>query len=244
MPGPAALFDVTYRLDRMLSSQGDGTGIIEQNVAGVSITAATTAAPVECTANAHPYASGDWVFIDGATGTTEINGLRQVVKTGANTFTLKDSGGTAIDSAGAFGGTVDSNYAFVVKPGATEAYDLVRINIAGGDASAWVVGGMLGVAALTNGIIVAVYGASGLIKTLTSTPIKGWHDWAMVAGSDMGTTIDITNNKLEAAVRWTFAKTSPAINIDGALGEMLVMYSQDDLDGLTFLQAGVQGTIS
>jgi hypothetical protein len=78
------------------------------SLAGVSITGATTASPVVCTAATHGYLSGDWLWIDGATGTTEINGLREVVKVDANTFSLLDESGAAVNSAGTFGGTVDS----------------------------------------------------------------------------------------------------------------------------------------
>jgi hypothetical protein len=225
----------------MLSSQGDGTGTTEQNVAGVSITGATTASPVVCTAASHGYADGDMLFIDGATGTTEINGLHIVTNKDTNTFELTDLDGDAVNSAGTFGGTVDSQRAYFIAPPSGKIYDIVRMNVAGSDASAWVVGGMLGVAALTNGIIIAVYRGSTLRKTITPTPIKGWHDWAMLAGVDMGMIGDVANNKFEAAVRMTFAKSDGPIRLDGGSLDRLIMYTQDDLDGLSGLQAAVQG---
>jgi hypothetical protein len=225
----------------MLSSQGDGTGTIEQAAAGVSITGATTADPVVCTATSHGYSDGDLLFIDGATGTTEINGLRYVANKDTNTFELTDLAGTAIGSAGTFGGTVDSNLAFHIAPAAGKIYDIVRLNVAAGDGSAWVVGGMLGVAALTNGIILAVYRGNTLRKTITPMPIKGWSDWAMIAGSDVSTIADNTANKVEAAVRATFSKSENPIHLDGDQSDIFVMYTQDDLDGLTFIHAAVQG---
>lgn len=232
------------RIDQMLSSQGDGTGTIEQNVAGIAITDATTASPTVVTATSHGLSVGDWVFIDGATGTTEINGLREVATVpDANTFTLLDEDGDSVGSAGSFGGTVDMNIAFIIKPPSGVTYYLARLNVAAGDTSAWVVGGMLGVSALTNGILVRLYdGAASAFQNLTPTAVKGWHDWAMLAGSDIVTTIDITNNKIETSVGATFTKSTPdEIRLNGDNGDFLVMYSQDDLDGLSFLQAAVQG---
>lgn len=232
---------VLRRIDQLLTSQGDGTGSFAQNIAGVAITGATTADPVVCTAASHGYSDGDLVFIDGATGTTEINGLRYIANKDTNTFELTDLEGTAIGSAGTFGGTVDSQLAFHIAPPAGDQYEIVRLNAWGADASAWVVGGMLGVAALSNGIIIAVYRGNTLRKTITPTAIKKWGDWAMIAGVDMGLIGDAGNNKFEATVRATFSKTEDPIRLDGDEDDVLVMYTQDDLDGLSGLQASVQG---
>lgn len=232
---------VLRRIDQMLTSQGDGTGTSDQNIQGVSITGATTADPVVCTAASHGYSDGDLLFIDGATGTTEINGLRYVRNSETNTFELEDLDGNAIASAGTFGGTVDSNLVFHIAAPAGDQYEIVRLNVAAQDASAWVVGGMIGEAALTNGIIIAVYRGSALRKTITPTPIKGWHDWAMLAGVDMGEIGDVANNKYEMAVRATFSKTEDPIRLDGDQNDILVMYTQDDLNGLSGMQAAVQG---
>ena len=225
----------------MLSSQGDGTGTIEQNIQGVTITGATTADPVVCTAASHGYSDGDLLFIDGATGTTEINGLRKVTSADTNTFELLDLDGNAIASAGSFGGTVDSNLVFHIAPPAGAIYDIVRLNVAASDESAWVVNGYIGIAALTNGIIIAVYRGSSLRKTITPTPIKSWHDWSMLAGVDIGAIGDVANNKFEMSVRATFSKTEDSIRLDGDYGDILVMYTQDDLNGLSGQQAAVQG---
>ncbi len=231
------------RIDQMLSSQGDGTGVIAQNLDGRTVSAATTATPTVVTCTTHAVSVGDIVFIDGVTGITEVNGLMRVLTAPTvDTLTLEDLDGNQIGSAGTFGGTADLNPVFNVEPSSTEDYLLDRLNVAVGDASAWVVGGMLGLAALTNGIIVAVYRGATLRKTITSTPVKGWHDWAMIAGSDVATTIDVAGgNKHEAVVRATFSKPEQPIHLDGSQGDILVMYTQDDLAALTTLQAGVQG---
>ena len=231
------------RLDRILCSQGDGTGTYEQNVAGVAITAATNADPIVATAEGHGYSDGDLVFIDGGTGLTTINGLRVVTEKTTDTFKLYDTAGDSVAGDGAFGGTVDTNLAFWVKPSATQTFSLERMNIVAGDASAAIVDGMIGVARLSNGIIVALYRGTTLVQLLTPIPVKGWNDWNLAAGVDAGLT-DILANSYDAACRWTFSKTSPPIKLSGAAGESIVMYSQDDLDGLSALRAAVQGTVA
>jgi len=230
------------RLTQALSSQGDGSGDVEMSLAGVSITGATTASPSVCTAATHGYLSGDWLWIDGATGTTEINGLREVVKVDANTFSLLDENEDAVNSAGTFGGTVDSHQAFLVRPSSTQVFELERMNGLAADSSAPVVDGLLGVTRLTNGIRVALYNGSGLIQHL-SPAIKGWNDWALVCGGADASLADITNNKLESGFRWTFANYGPRVRLSGPDGEFLVVYSLDDLDGLTGLRMAVQGEI-
>ncbi len=242
MGDPGASRNLLRRVDQMLSSQGDGTGVIEQAIAGRTVSGATTASPTVVTCTTHAVVVGDLVFIDGVTGVTEINGITRVLTASdANTLTLEDLDGNAIGSAGSFGGTADLQPVFNVQPAAGQSFDIDRLNIAAGDGSALVVGGMLGVAALTNGIIVAVYRGSTLRKTLTPTPVKGWHDWAMLAGNDISTTHEATGNKFEVAARCTFSKTEGEIHLEGDEGDILVMYTQDDLDGLTFFQAAVQG---
>ena len=61
-----------------------------------SISAATQANPVEITATAHGFSSGDLVMITGAAGMTQIKDkLFRITKTGDNTFTLDGVNGTA-----------------------------------------------------------------------------------------------------------------------------------------------------
>ena len=69
------------------------------------ISDATNAAPSVITSNAHGFTDGDVLTIVGATGNTNINGLRVVANSDTNTFELTDIDGTAIDGNGAFGGT-------------------------------------------------------------------------------------------------------------------------------------------
>jgi hypothetical protein len=232
------------RLDRVMDTFGTGLGTLDMGVAGVSITGATTATPTVLTAAGHPYNDGDWIWIDGATGTTEINGLRKVTNSDTNDFELLDEAGVAVGSAGSFGGTVDSNLALVYKPGSTEVAHIARLNGSMADAS-YALDGFGGVTRLTNGLIVAVYDSSGIVQTLAT--VKGWNDWALYTGGADVSVNDITNAKIEFGMRWTFGRITEQsqhvtdLRINGNDGEFLAIYTQDDLDGLTSLRFAVNG---
>lgn len=74
----------------------NGAYIVE---ATKNITAATKANPAVITSNAHGYNNGDWIYITGMGGMTELNGLTWIVasKT-ANTYQLTDLFGNAVNS--------------------------------------------------------------------------------------------------------------------------------------------------
>lgn len=76
----------------------DGT-VVESTKA---ITGITQANPANVTAVGHGYSTGNWVFIDGVVGMTQVNGkFFEIVVTGVDNFTLKDSlTGAAINSTG------------------------------------------------------------------------------------------------------------------------------------------------
>jgi hypothetical protein len=239
------------RIDQVLSTQGDGSGANDLAADGISITGATTASPVVVTSATHGLSVGDWVFIDGATGTTEINGVRQIntVPSGT-TFTLKDEAGDVVNSAGTFGGTVDMNIALVVKPAATERFQLSRLNGWGADDAAIDIDGFLGITALTNGINVKVYdGATGTLQSLLPKPITSWFDWGLATGG-VDATGDTTANKVWGGFRWTFNRNAEGgignsdISLKGANGDFLIIYTQDDLDAINLLRFAVQGTRS
>lgn len=80
-----------------------------------NITAVTQANPGVVTSNAHGYSNGQWVYIDGVLGMTQVNGrFFKVSAAAANTFALQDVGGTNIDtttfSAYVSGGTASRVY--------------------------------------------------------------------------------------------------------------------------------------
>ncbi len=232
------------RIDAIMSSQGDGSGVTDMGVDGHAITAATTASPVVCTTGggAHGYVVGDWIWVDGATGITEINGLRQIntVPIGT-TFTLKDEAGDVINSTGTFGGTCDTNIALIYKPVSTIVARIRNLNGVASD-GANVNDAMLGVARLAStGIVFALYGTSGLITTFAT--IYGWHDWGLYGHAAIRGVAALT----AAEMLWTFNKSVEGtldqtdIKVDGALGQFLAIYTDEDLAGLVAMRYGVQG---
>ena len=65
-----------------------------------SITSSTNATPIAITSTAHGYSTGDTVVITGHNTNTNANGTWEITNTGANTFTLDGSVGTATGSGG------------------------------------------------------------------------------------------------------------------------------------------------
>jgi hypothetical protein len=66
-----------------------------------AITGATKANPCSVTDVAHGYTTGDQIYIASVVGMTQLNGkMYKVVVTGANTYTLTDIDGNAINSTG------------------------------------------------------------------------------------------------------------------------------------------------
>lgn len=234
----------TRRHDVFMSSQGDGTGVTDMGVDGKSITAATTASPVVCTSNAHGYVTGDWIFIDGGTGITEINGLRRVIYVSDNTFSLLDGNLDAINSAGTYGGSPDSNIALVCRPAAGQIYTLALLNGAMADASV-ALDGLGGVTRLTNGLIFAVYRGASVQQSLAT--VKGWNDWSLYTGGSDMVLSDIAGNKLEWGMKWTFNRIVEGgshhsdVRLVGDSNDMLAIYTQDDLAALVSLRFLSQG---
>lgn len=98
---------------------------------GIAITAVTNADPAVLSV-INTYNDGDWVYIDGVAGMTELNGHFYIIANSSGTdFELADLFGNAIDSTtfGAYtsGGTVSRVYT-VVSPYAAE--DLAKLKFA------------------------------------------------------------------------------------------------------------------
>ncbi|MBT3295302.1 MAG: DUF11 domain-containing protein [Verrucomicrobia bacterium] len=72
-----------------------------------TVTGATDASPIEITATAHPFTSGEWVAIDNVLGNTAANGVFRIDDTGANTFTLRHSSGNGTYAGGGSAALVD-----------------------------------------------------------------------------------------------------------------------------------------
>lgn len=85
-----------------------------------AISGATNANPLVITDTGHGYSNGDWVYITGMGGMTELNGLTWVVtNTTTNTYHLTDLFGNAVNSTG-FGtytsGGISARIYTVVSP--------------------------------------------------------------------------------------------------------------------------------
>lgn len=93
----------------------DGAYVTE---ASTAISGITRANPGVVTDNAHGYANGDWVYLAGIGGMTQLNQRTLVIANAtANTYTLQDVYGTNIDTTGytayTSGGTASRIYTLV-----------------------------------------------------------------------------------------------------------------------------------
>lgn len=77
--------------------KSNGAYVVESDK---TITGATNANPAVITIPSHGYVVGDWIYISGVVGMTQLNGLSWVVNTvpSANTVTLKDMFGNVVNS--------------------------------------------------------------------------------------------------------------------------------------------------
>lgn len=238
----APQFDATARIDQMLTVQGDGSSSFESNIAGVDITGATNVAQIVVTAIAHGRAAGDYVNITGVIGNTAANALVQLQNVTTDTFEIMNDAGEAIAGNGTYVSAGKVFLAYVIKPPANRLYELKRLNLVAGCS-----GGSLSeeqylkLSKLTTGIKVEVHNESGLLATLTPTPLKSWNDWGLVAGGRDVPQYVVTGSKVDAGVRWTFSKSGSPLRLSGATGEFLAFIISDDLDGLTYHRCAVQG---
>lgn len=90
----------------------NGSPVLENTT---TISGATQANPCVITDNAHGYSTGDWVFISGIVGMTQLNGRYFIVgTTTTNTYQLKTLNNTNLDSTGytaySSGGTAQRIY--------------------------------------------------------------------------------------------------------------------------------------
>ena len=113
-----ASFTVSYVLEfgaGYIRFYTDGAVVLETAKA-ITAGGITQANPALVNLTAHGYSVGDWVFITGVVGMTQVNGRYFIVRTvpNANQFTLNDLFGTAVNStaytAYSSGGTVARVY--------------------------------------------------------------------------------------------------------------------------------------
>lgn len=97
-----------------------------------TITGITQASPGVITSAGHGYASGDEIFITGVKGMTELNGNSYlVVYIGANTFSLTDRDGNAINTSGYGAWTSGGvcNRIYEITTPYLEAADLFKLKV-------------------------------------------------------------------------------------------------------------------
>ena len=238
-------YKAEWRLDRILDTQGDGSGSHEMAVAGKAVTGATSdGTAITVAATAHGYSDGDIVTIAGVAGAVEANGVYMVADKTTDAFVLNTTDGDPYGATiTAYSGPGVAYPVMAVKPGAGENFHIERMNLIAGDATAPTSGTYLGIAALTNGIVVEVRNAAGLLHTLTAIPVKSWADWGLNAGSDIPVSDGVGGNT-DAVVRWTFSKGSGfKLLLNGDEGEYLCIRATDTLAALVYQRAAVQGTI-
>lgn len=216
----------TQVITQVLCTQGDGSGTVSQITAKKTVASATTAAPVVCTSVAHGFVTGDYIFTEGATGTTEINGLKKVVRLTDDTYSLTTPAGVQIDSTGTFGGTVTNQLCFVYAPTSTAiihrvlgyAYD-----------TNYAANKYFDDTALTTGMELIWFRDDTELETLTAAPVQVWLDWALNAGVDIGTSAAGVGTATQAALRWSFDKAMGQLRIDGTKNESLVLVMRNTL---------------
>jgi hypothetical protein len=210
-------------LNRILDSQGDGTGTTAQVYAATSISGATNATPIVVTANSHGYSDGDFVNITGVVGNTACNDLHVIQSTTTNTFELTTPAGANVAGNGSYDSAGSCFLCFACKPAAGEQYCLHRYQ-------GYVLGGANGDAtkyhdqtALTNGIQVQVRQDTTLLHTLTPTPIKTGMLWGLGAeASPIG--LDFLAG---AAQVWTRDFSACNVNLAGDANEFFVVLNSD-----------------
>jgi hypothetical protein len=210
-----ASFTTSYVLEfgqNYLRFISNGAYVLE---AATTITGASQANPGVITDVAHGYVTGDWVYITGVVGMTQLNGNYYiVVRTGANTYTLTDLNGNAINTTG-FGAYISGGQAQRVYTITTPylASDLALVKFAQNvqtlilchpnynpqvltlvTASNWTL------SAITFGPTIAAPG--GIVATTTSGAGGGWNYAYLV------TALDINNQESAPSVPGTLSNIS------------------------------------
>ncbi len=152
-----------------------------------------------------------------------------------------------LDTVGDGSGTIDqavngavTPVIFKIAPPAGVKYTFKRINIVAASGN-WNRADQYGAAGtLSNGIKVYVGNTLGVTKDFTlKKTITAWPLWGLLAGSDIPTTGGVGSDSL--SVRWTFAKGRQDFQLDGDQGDYFAIEIQDDLSGLDYQYAMIQG---
>ena len=216
-------YNATRRLDRIMSSQGDGTGTITQVVTAQTVSGATDATPIVVTATSHGYSDGDFVHITGVVGNTACNDLHVVANKTTNTFELTTPAGANVAGNGSYSSGGAAHLCFVVKPAAGDTHCLHRFCIVATD-STWTDDKYMNETALSNGIKLQVRQNTTVVNTLTATPVQAFIDWSLGAEP-----IVIGEQQSDGAGYFTWLFDSCFLNLDGDANEFLVVLHSDGL---------------
>ena len=214
-------YNATRRLDRIMDSQGDGTGTITQVVTAKTVSGATDATPIVVTATSHGYSDGDYVHITGVVGNTAANDLHVVANKTTNTFELTTPAGANVAGNGSYSSGGAAHLCFVCKPGSGEQYCLHNMGGFGYDSSGDVKK-YFGITALTNGIKVQVRQDTTLLHTLSPIPIKTTAHWQLG-----GVRSYFAEGGTYGCQTFTHDYDSCAINLDGDADEFFVVLHSD-----------------
>lgn len=243
----AATNSPALRVEQYLSTQGDGTGVTDQSVAGVDITDATNAEPIVITAAAHGLNNGDHVWIEGVLGNTAANGLWEIAAKTTDTFQLVGSAGNddyenTADAGEGEGEPADPSGivfpAFVYAPGATQTVELTRLVIQASD-GAYSPIKYMDVAALSEPCYLRAYAASDSVQLAQAAAFL---DWAALGDVVAPSTVIATAATATATIDLT--RNGAPLRLDGSRGQRLVLIVRDDLSGLTSQTAHVSGLIA
>ena len=216
-------YNATRRLDRIMDSQGDGTGTITQVVAAKTVSGATDATPIVVTATSHGYSDGDYVHITGVAGNTACNDLHVVANKTTNTFELTTPAGANVAGNGSYSSGGAAHLCFVVKPAAGVTHCIHQLSGIAID-SAWTDDKYMNETALSNGIKLQVRQNTTVVNTLTATPAKIFVDWSL--GAEPQIFGELQSN---AAGSFTWKFDSCFVNLDGDADEFLVVLHSDGL---------------
>ena len=174
-----------------------------------TISAATNANPGVITDTAHGYSNGDWIFITGIVGMVQLNNNYFIVQNvTANTYTLTDLNGNAIDTTlfGAYvsGGTAQRVYTLASPYAATDLFPNP-------------ITGNTGLKFVQNVTQLIICHQSYPVQILT---INSAADWSIV-GANFGATIatpvisSLTTTLAANPNGWDYAYTVTAVDSNG-----------------------------
>ena len=210
-------------LNRILDSQGDGTGTTAQVYGAKSVGGATNATPIVITSTSHGYSDGDFVNITGVVGNTAANDLHIVANKTSNTFELNTPAGTDVAGNGSYDSAGACHLCFACKPASGEQYCLHRFQ-------GYVLGGSVAngtlyhdQTALTNGIKVQVRQDTTVLHTLSVLPITRGPLWQL-GNEPVAASVEQVSGAVQG---WSWNFSACNVNLDGDADEFFVILNSD-----------------